>query len=717
MVHFGTLILRSSSEEVLAETTTKAKEAAVKEADRLREHHQRKLLQLRSIVCERHPLNNVNNSNLSNLNSNSNCDNSKWVVNLSSKQLNSHELKILQKGLNFAVAPKSIPVSKFLSEVEVSIKNLDDSDKDLVRAEVCNITKSFNNCTIKSNITPEESKAIATLKKDKSIVVSKADKGNCTVILDTQDYNNKMFNLLSDTGTYKEIKKDPTKKIERCINSKLLSLKRQGKIDDSNYYRIRSTDGVISRMYGLVKIHKIDNPMRPIVSLVGSPLYNLSKYLSDIISPLVGNTSSNVKNSFDFVNFIQSCNWTGNDIMVSFDVVSLFTKVPTDLAIEVIKNRLENDSTLSNRTNLSIEDIVDLVSFCLSNNDFVFRDKYFHQSFGCSMGSPISVISANLVMEDIERRIFLNCDFNVHHWKRFVDDVWALMPANQVDDFLKFINSIETSIKFTCEKEQSRDLPFLDVFISRLDNNKFETKVYRKPTHTNRYLDFNSNHPFCQKLSVGRSLFNRANKLCSNVDDRNKELDIVKVVLNNNCYPKHMYRRMSSDNNKPNKSNPKGYAHLPYVKNYSERIARVLNKYNIKTLYKPFNKLQDIFGLPKDPIQPSQRCGVVYQVPCADCGKVYIGQTGNSLNTRLHQHQAACRLLHKEKSALAQHSIEEDHSIDWNGAKVIANQPKWRHRLFEEAFHTQAKRDQAINRCEEFLPRVYKPLTGLLSLT
>lgn len=132
--------------------------------------------------------------------------------------------------------------------------------------------------------------------------------------------------------------------------------------------------------------------------------------------------------------------------------------------------------------------------FWIYKVDFVFRDtcKYFHQCFGCSMGSSISVISANLVMEDIERRIFLNSDFGVRHWRRFVDYVWALMPSDKVDDFLCFINSIEDNIQFTCEKEHNRDLPFLDILISRLDNMKFKNRVNRKPTHTNKYLDFNS---------------------------------------------------------------------------------------------------------------------------------------------------------------------------------------------------------------------------------
>lgn len=67
------------------------------------------------------------------------------------------------------------------------------------------------------------------------------------------------------------------------------------------------------------------------------------------------------------------------------------------------------------------------------------------------------------------------------------------------------------------------------------------------------------------------------------------------------------------------------------------------SKYNIKTFYKPFTKLKDIFGLPKNPIKPSRRCDGVYKVSRDDCDKIYVGKMGNSLDTRVRQHKAACR--------------------------------------------------------------------------
>ena len=86
--------------------------------------------------------------------------------------------------------------------------------------------------------------------------------------------------------------------------------------------------------------------MRPIVAFFNSPTYQLSKHLCRLLSPLVGNSASAVKNSRQFVGFISDLCIQEDEIMVSFDVVSLFTNVPRDLAIEVVSKRLSSDESL-----------------------------------------------------------------------------------------------------------------------------------------------------------------------------------------------------------------------------------------------------------------------------------------------------------------------------------------------------------------------------------
>ena len=122
---------------------------------------------------------------------------------------------------------------------------------------------------------------------------------------------------------------------------------------------------LIPHIYGLPKIHKPDTPLRPIVSFYTSPTYGLSKHLVGILSPLVGKTSSAVRNSREFISFCQSVSLR-DEVLISFDVISLFTKIPIDLALEVARERLEDDTTLDDRTILSVDDILSLLSLYVS---------------------------------------------------------------------------------------------------------------------------------------------------------------------------------------------------------------------------------------------------------------------------------------------------------------------------------------------------------------
>ncbi len=266
----------------------------------------------------------------------------KWVINHSSRQLNLIEKKALSKGLNFTPAPKSIPIPRIVAAVETGLRKVPSSEAELARINIIGaLTKAK---PPPSNITTEEYRAIKDLKKDNSILILPADKGRATVILDKSEYHQKILSMLSDDKTYKKLKRDPALALERKMNSLLLSLKRAGSLPDALYYRLRSSAKTTPLLYGLPKIHKPNTPLRPIVSFINSPTYILSKHLVTILSPLVGNSSTHVKNSFDFAKFISTQCIPSGTVLVSFDVVSLFTTIPTKKPIDVARQRLSVDS-------------------------------------------------------------------------------------------------------------------------------------------------------------------------------------------------------------------------------------------------------------------------------------------------------------------------------------------------------------------------------------
>ena len=111
------------------------------------------------------------------------------------------------------------------------------------------------------------------------------------------------------------------------------------------------------------------------------------------------------------------------------------------------------------------------------------------------MGSPVSVVVANIVMEHIEDLALSTSPVPTIFWKRYVDDVVMAIPADRVDDMLANINSINHNIQFTLEREEGHVTSFLDVSIMHNDDGSLSTKVYHKPTHTDQYLQFSSHHP------------------------------------------------------------------------------------------------------------------------------------------------------------------------------------------------------------------------------
>ena len=252
--------------------------------------------------------------------------------------------------------------------------------------------------------------------------------------------------MLNDKDTYVILKNDLTKNIERKLNKYIFELYKTDRLSQKVCFYLRSTDAVAPRIYGLPKIHKPDWPLRLIVSFINSLLYNLSKFVAKILTPLINSNNLLIKNSFELIDRISNFKINHNDLMLSFDIVSLFTKIPVHIAKSVIFDRLKCDSELKIRCKLNINEIMNALDLCLDNTYLFFCKKFYRQIFGVAMGSPISVIVANLVMESIENKMLKDFASPPHILLRYINDTFVVLKKTEVISFHKFINNIDDSI-------------------------------------------------------------------------------------------------------------------------------------------------------------------------------------------------------------------------------------------------------------------------------
>ena len=253
-------------------------------------------------------------------------------------------------------------------------------------------------------------------------MVLTADKGVSLVVLDKEEYIQKAQHLLHQSN-YKSLTTDPTTRHKNKLITLLKTIKSQGGINDNLYKRLYPTGASSPKFYGLPKVHKDGIPLRPIVSSVGSVAYETSKELSRILKPLVGRTEHHVKNFKDFIDSIQNIRLQPDECLVSYDVESLFTSVPIQAALNITNKKLEEDRELHLRTSMTVQHITWLLEFCLRSTYFLFQGKFYQQTEGTAMGSPISPIIANLFLENLETRALSTTPHPPSLWKRYVDDI------------------------------------------------------------------------------------------------------------------------------------------------------------------------------------------------------------------------------------------------------------------------------------------------------
>ena len=385
--------------------------------------------------------------------------------------------------------------------------------------------------------------------------------------------------------------------------------------------------------------------------------------------------------------------------MASFDVVSLFTKVPTADAVDVINNLLHSDQTYHIKTGLSISSFIDLLRFCLGSTYFVYRDNYYEMRSGSPMGSPLSPAVCILYLDYLEKKIINKSPYPIVMWKRYVDDIFLVFTnnstqtksvANVTEDLLKHSNQFSNTIQFTCDfMNTQKELARLDVYVKIEADGRFSTTVYRKPTNTNLYLSSTSAHSWSSKLGTIRCLTNRALRICS-PQFLKKELDFLQGVFMDNGYSERTTNKIMSrcviqhysSAKIAEKDSISNYVVLP-TSSFTCRLKPTLRKLNIRVWEKPAGNLRSYLTRVKDPTSPDDRSNGVYRIPCG-CGKYYIGQTKRSINTRMKEHKSNIR--RNVMSSVTSHALTCDQSFQFGNAQFVDRESRLPIRLLKESF-------------------------------
>ena len=206
-----------------------------------------------------------------------------------------------------------------------------------------------------------------------------------------------------NNGPYQLLHKDPSTKIKTKTLKQLKVLKDNEFIDNKLYYYLKPTDSPAPRFYGQPKIHKPGVPIRPIISYSGSPLYNLNKYIANVLKAYVRDENNNTKNSTMFSLYIRNVPIEDDEIMVSFDVTSLYTNIAIIDTLNIIKDYVNSDDQFNRKTAIPQDKFLDLVHLVLTTTWYTFNSQFYQQTDDVAMGVPASSTTAEIYMQTCER--------------------------------------------------------------------------------------------------------------------------------------------------------------------------------------------------------------------------------------------------------------------------------------------------------------------------
>jgi hypothetical protein len=655
----------------------------------------------------------------------------KLIHNISSYTLSQVEERLLCRGWDFCVENKITNFLDFETDLELNVMKLQSQCHSSVFRLICRKVHDASQQLIRtskhkkiSNLSDEELAALKSLKSNNKIVICKAAKGNCIVILDKEAYMRKAEDILKGEQ-FQQLSNDKFHRVrEGELNKYIYSLFKEGVIDEKLRYQLQSRCSSLSVFYGLPKAHKTGYPIRPIISTIGSYQYQLSKYLARKIRDARPQAKSYIKDSFEFVKRIKEIvlDKQKTYIMCSFDVESLYTNVPVEEAIEITLDYIFKPTKLID-VPFDKKQMRILLNLSIRDAPFRFQNKIYKQIDGVAMGNPLAPIVADLWMQKIEEKLNRFSTNKPMIWLRYVDDVFCIftIPKEKILEFHSRINKWHQNLHFTLAFESDKSIAFLDVLVTQAED-KLSTSLYRKPTHTGLYMLWDSSQNRRYKLGLIKTLVIRIYRICSTKQIITNELNLLRVTLANNGYPPHIIKRgisegeilirTMSQRKEDKKDNKKvmfftikyyGQESIVFASRIKKICRKLLPNLIIQFAFKKHMSLKSVFlpilkGIDED----KKKKKLVYSIPCMDCDKVYIGETSRMKETRMKEHRRKVKSLSSD-SKLVEHILKYKHRFDFSNSETLAYESDWRKRVIKESILTNRTHGKSINEIKHII--------------
>ncbi|XP_073847788.1 uncharacterized protein [Musca autumnalis] len=344
---------------------------------------------------------------------------------------------------------------------------------------------------------------------------------------------------------------------------------------------------------------------------------------------------------------------------------------------------------------------IDMLNMCIKDSRyFLYNDKIYEQLKGMPMGSPISPIIADIIMEKLLDESMEKLTTKPRILTKYVDDIFCIVKRDEVDTTLNILNAYNQQLRFTMESEKNNQLPYLDSLVIRQEN-KLMLDWYQKPTASGRIINYNSKHPRRIKINTATNFIRRVLNISDKRFHATNEMKIRKILAMND-FPKRTINDLITQvkTNKSVITEPKTakiYKRSTYVSGFSERFSNsnLFNKEQYQIALKSNNTNNNFFSRTKAKIPNEEKSNVVYKIKCngdatSTCEKVYVGTTKTKLKTRLSGHKSDQRVKNKpieQKTALAAHCAVTGHTPDLKDVQILAQENNYRRRYMLEMLH------------------------------